>query len=98
MKTLKDLKYMGIENDDIKEGFDLGKNTLKEEAIKWMQEMNYLIKKNYPFNSKEIEKINIVAHHNFESGDLEGFDALDFIEHFFNITKEELIENDILLK
>lgn len=63
---------------------------LKQEAIEHIKKLDELVGTNPPFGSEELEEINLVAHHNFESGDLEGFDAVGWIKRFFNISQEDL--------
>jgi len=85
LKTLKDI-YHKSENA---EGFiEQYKHILRQEAIKWMKEME-----SYRYANKTPKGIfeKIIENEDLTCSDLNHLDqAIIWIQHFFNITEEDL--------
>jgi len=81
LETLKDIKpYM---HGTMLAEFDLVKDKLRQEAIKWIKELERIV--------KEKDEIEMDWHHHFLDWKNQNFEqVIMFIQHFFNLKEEDL--------
>jgi hypothetical protein len=97
LKTLREIKFFKNKKYPIIKSYDniFGhtnwidtkniRKQLKQEAIKWIKDIDYAIKN----NGKRIPKL-FIPYENIEDWRGQAFSVILWIKHFFNITKEDL--------